>query len=147
MRDTHSEINGRPYRRRVFRWAPYLFFALILIILPTIVPSFIEGMLVKFLIFSIMAMSLDLIFGYTGLWSLGHASYFGMAGYTFGLLAVRAGTENFWMAASAGIIISFIFFSILSFLFKTPYIIVVGLLIGYSLFKMYEKYESFRNRY
>ena len=47
----------------------------------------------------------------------------------------------------AGIIISFIFFSILSFLFKTPFIIVVGLLIGYSLFKMYEKYESFRNRY
>lgn len=46
-----------------------------------------------------------------------------------------------------GIIISFIFFSILSFLFKTPFIIVVGLLIGYSLFKMYEKYESFRNRY
>ena len=36
-----------------------------------------------------------------------------------------------------GIIISFIFFNILSFLFKTPFIIVFGLIIGYIMYKMY----------
>jgi|TARA_B110000495_G_C22713571_1_gene419486 hypothetical protein len=53
-----------------------------------------------------------------------------------------------------GIIISFIFFSILSFLFKTPFIILVGLGIGYGMYKIYNNYsndnnnsESFINRY
>lgn len=51
-----------------------------------------------------------------------------------------------------GIIISFIFFSILSFLFKTPFIIMVGLGLGYGMYKIYNNYnnsnsESFRNRY
>jgi len=36
-----------------------------------------------------------------------------------------------------GIIVSFIFFNILSFLFRTPFIIVVGLAIGYGMYKMY----------
>ena len=51
-----------------------------------------------------------------------------------------------------GIIISFIFFSILSLLFKTPFIIIVGLGLGYGMYKIYNNYnknnsESFRNRY
>lgn len=45
--------------------------------------------LTQVLIYVIAAMSLDLLFGYTGMASLGHALYFGMGGYVAGLLALH----------------------------------------------------------
>ena len=42
------------------------------------------------LIFALFAMSLDLLLGYAGLASLGHAAYFGVAAYTVALLVLRA---------------------------------------------------------
>ena len=54
------------------------------------------------LIFALFAMSLDLILGYGGLPSLGHAAYFGVGAYTVGLLAVRV-TPNFWIDFGAGL--------------------------------------------
>ncbi len=54
------------------------------------------GLLTKMLILAIFAMSLNLILGYAGLPSLGHAAYFGVAAYTVGLLALRK-VDNFWL--------------------------------------------------
>lgn len=61
-------------------------------------------MLTKVLIFAIFAMSLDLILGYTGLLSLGHAAFFGMAGYATGILMVHYGTESLWLVIPLGIL-------------------------------------------
>ena len=41
-------------------------------------------------IFSILALSLNLLLGYTGLLSLGHAAFFGIGAYTSALLALKA---------------------------------------------------------
>ena len=60
------------------------------------------GLLTKTLIFAVFAMSLNLVLGYTGLPSLGHAAYFGVAAYTAGLLALR-GITNFWVDFGAGV--------------------------------------------
>jgi branched-chain amino acid transport system permease protein len=49
-------------------------------------------------------MSLDLIVGYTGLTSLGHAAFFGVAGYAFGIFMVRYGIESFWLVVPLGIL-------------------------------------------
>ena len=38
-------------------------------------------------IVAILAMSLDVLLGYTGLPSLGHAAYFGVAAYTVGIMS------------------------------------------------------------
>ena len=46
------------------------------------------------LIFALFAMSLDLLLGYTGLASLGHAAFFGVAAYTVALLFLRAGVGS-----------------------------------------------------
>jgi branched-chain amino acid transport system permease protein len=48
-------------------------------------------------------MSLNLILGYAGLPSLGHAAYFGVAGYTAALLALR-GLDHFWLDFGAGVV-------------------------------------------
>ena len=55
------------------------------------------------LILAIFAMSLDVLWGYSGLLSLGHAAYFGVAGYTCGILIVRYGIESFWVTAACGV--------------------------------------------
>lgn len=43
------------------------------------------------LIVALLALSLDLLLGYAGVVSLGHAAYFGFGSYVAGLLAARAG--------------------------------------------------------
>lgn len=66
-------------------------------------PSYYAGLLVEGLIFSIFALSLNLLVGYTGLPSLGHAAYFAIGAYAAGLMSVHV-TGNFFAAALAGIV-------------------------------------------
>jgi branched-chain amino acid transport system permease protein len=53
-------------------------------------------------IFSMLALSLNLLLGYTGLLSLGHAAFFGIGAYTSALLTLRLGWPFALALASAG---------------------------------------------
>ena len=57
------------------------------ILLPFAAESFIVKTVTEVLIFGIFAMSLDLLVGYTGLVSFGHAAFFGIGAYAAGYLA------------------------------------------------------------
>ena len=46
-------------------------------------------------------------------------------------------TKNFLIFAVIGIIISYIFFTMLSFLLRTPFIIIFGLILGYGMNSLY----------
>ncbi len=76
--------------------------ALALAVAPLALTSYQLGLLTKMLILAVFASSLNLILGYAGLPSLGHAAYFGVAGYTVGLLAVK-GLDHFWLDFGAGL--------------------------------------------
>ncbi|HEV8615756.1 MAG TPA: branched-chain amino acid ABC transporter permease [Methylomirabilota bacterium] len=52
-----------------------------------LLPSYPLTLLTQVAIMAVMAMSLDILLGYTGLPSLGHAAYFGVAAYAVGVLA------------------------------------------------------------
>jgi branched-chain amino acid transport system permease protein len=65
-------------------------------------PSYYAGLLVDGLIFSIFALSLNLLVGRTGLPSLGHASGFAVGAYAAGLTSLNV-TNNFFLGALAGI--------------------------------------------
>jgi branched-chain amino acid transport system permease protein len=56
----------------------------------------------QILITGLFALSLDLILGYAGIVSLGHAAYFGMGAYTAGILAVRGWGEPLTGLIAAG---------------------------------------------
>ena len=67
------------------------------------------------LIMALLALSLDLILGYAGIVSLGHAAFFGIGAYTAGLLAVHGWNEPLsglaaaaLAAAAAGFVVSFL---------------------------------------
>lgn len=59
--------------------------AIFAVILPLVVPAFRLKLLGRFLALSITALGIDLIWGYTGLLSLGHGIFFGLGGYIFAM--------------------------------------------------------------
>lgn len=61
----------------------------LLVGLPFAASSFIIKTVTEILIFGIFAMSLDLLLGYTGLVSFGHAAFFGIGAYATGYLAQK----------------------------------------------------------
>src|SRR5512132_4242322 len=78
---------------------------LLLILSPPFLSSFLLTLLTQALIYAILAMSLDIILGYTGLASLGHAAYFGLGAYSVGILATRYGA-GFWVTLPAGVLLA-----------------------------------------
>ena len=57
-----------------------------------VLPAYPLTLLTQAVIVAVLAMSLDVLLGYTGLPSLGHAAYFGIAAYTVGILATERQT-------------------------------------------------------
>ena len=78
---------------------------LLLLVSPPFLSSFMLSLLTQAVIYSIAAMSLDIILGYTGLASLGHAAYFGLGAYGVGILTTRHGA-NFWGVLAVGILLA-----------------------------------------
>ena len=53
------------------------------------VSSYTISLLGKYLCFALLALSLDLVWGYTGILSLGHGAFFGLGGYMMGMHLMR----------------------------------------------------------
>jgi branched-chain amino acid transport system permease protein len=62
--------------------------------IPLLEKPFLVAQFTRIVIYAIFAMSLDLLVGYCGLVSLGHAAFFGVAAYATAMLADRAGIDN-----------------------------------------------------
>ena len=71
---------------------------LALAVLPFIADKFTVQLVTKMMIMAIFAMSLDLLVGYTGLVSLGHAAFFGISGYILALSTPQYQAANFWLS-------------------------------------------------
>ncbi len=69
----------------------YIIGAIILLVLPLVLSDFRLNLLGKFLTFAIVAIAIDLIWGYTGILSLGHGVFFSLGAYCMGMyLKLRA---------------------------------------------------------
>ena len=73
-----------------------------MIVFPFLVPSYPRQLVAEIYIFAIFAMSLDLLLGFTGLMSLGHAAFFGLGAYTVTILAAQFDV-NAWIGVVAGV--------------------------------------------
>jgi urea transport system permease protein len=73
-------------RRQIIEGAIVIAIALILaIILPLLIPAFRLRLIGRFLALAIVALGIDLIWGYTGLLSLGHGIFFALGGYAIAM--------------------------------------------------------------
>jgi branched-chain amino acid transport system permease protein len=86
-------------RRRLALGAALAFLALF----PLAGATFYTELVTKVMILAIFALSLDLLVGYTGLVSFGHAAFYGIGAYTLGLLAPKYEAANLWLTLPAAV--------------------------------------------
>lgn len=128
-------------------WWRRLGFALVLVLLvagPPYLPPFLLTLLTQTLIYAILAMGLDLILGYTGLSSLGHAAYLGLGAYSVGILATqyRAG---FWTTLVVGILLATAvaaIFGLLALRATGVYFLMITLALGMVIWGLANRWVS-----
>jgi len=88
----------------------------VLVVLHLFITDFLQLLMTKFLCFAIFGMGYNLVYGYTGMLSLGHGAFFGAGAYVAGLLTLHTGITSFWVTlplaivAGAGVAAIFSFF-------------------------------------
>jgi branched-chain amino acid transport system permease protein len=121
---------------RLAQYQPYLVVGLLALI-PLVESTFNMQLLTKVLIMAIFAMSLDLLVGYTGLVSFGHAAYFGLAGYALALMAPKYEVVSLWWSLPAAVGVCALFALITGMLVlrtRGIYFIMVTLAFAQMLF-------------
>ena len=125
--------------RWVSRAAPYLLGTLVLLITPLFLDTYGQGLMTRFLIFALFAMSFNIVFGYAGLMSLGHAAFFGAGGYTVALLKLHYGLNLFWISAPLGIVVATLvaaIFGIIALRASGIYFLLVTFALGQMLYSL-----------
>jgi branched-chain amino acid transport system permease protein len=64
----------------------------VLVLMPILLPDYLD-LGTRMIVLAMCAMSLDLLVGYCGLVTLGHAAFFGLGAYTAGIFALRASPD------------------------------------------------------
>ena len=73
-----------------------------MLVFPFLISDYPRALVTEIYIFAIFAMSLDLLLGFTGLMSLGHAAFFGLGAYGVAVLGTMFGI-NAWIGLLAGV--------------------------------------------
>jgi branched-chain amino acid transport system permease protein len=72
----------------------------VLCILPLFLSTYHQKLAVEAIILSVFAMSLDLVMGYSGIATFGHAAFFGIGGYSMGVI-IKFLIPSVWLALIA----------------------------------------------
>lgn len=114
------------------------FIGLVVILLVAAAPfltSYWVGLITQMMIFAILAMSLDILLGYTGLPSLGHAGIFGVAAYAVAVLSTSY-HAGFWTSFFGGIVLGTVLSALLGLLVshvRQVYFLMITLALGMVL--------------
>jgi branched-chain amino acid transport system permease protein len=81
------KVSARLEPRSAFNLAVLLLCAVVPVLAPALGEPFYVHVFARIMIWAIAAVSLNLIMGYGGMISFGHAVYLGIGGYTVGILA------------------------------------------------------------
>lgn len=74
-------------------WLGFLVILLALVALPFFADDYLVNNMGYFFIWVFMAMGLSLLWGYTGILSFGQTAFFGIAGYTYGVITLNFGAD------------------------------------------------------
>jgi branched-chain amino acid transport system permease protein len=79
------------------RWRTWVLFVgiIVAVFIPHLLPKYYIHLVDLFLIGSLFALSFNILLGYTGLLSFGHATYFGIGAYSTALLMQKCGVHYF----------------------------------------------------
>jgi len=108
---------------------------LVLVAAPFVFSSYWVGLLTEIVILAMLAMSLDILLGYTGLPSLGHASLFGVAAYAVAVLATTY-RMDFWTCVLGGLVVGVLLSAAIGLIVshvRDVYFLMITLAIGMVL--------------
>lgn len=85
-------------------WIGFCAVQALLIAAPLVLPEFWRRFLTEVLIWGLLAMSSDLLIGYTGMISFGHSAFFGLGMYGAAAALLLVSPPNLWLAMGLGLI-------------------------------------------
>ena len=112
---------------------------LVLAVLPLFFSTYGQGLMTRFLIFALFAMSYNVVFGYAGLLSLGHAAFFGAGGYTVAILKMHYNIDLFWVTVPLGLVVATITAALFGFIALRSsgiYFLLVTFALGQMLYSL-----------
>ena len=110
----------------------------VVVVMGQALPAYYVGLLTQVLILAIFAMSLDILLGYTGLPSLGHAAMFGAGAYGTALVALKV-SPNVWAHLGAGLAAAVgvsLVFGVLALRASGPYFLMITLALAQLLWAL-----------
>lgn len=90
-------------RRPVIYWTGFCVIIALLIAAPLVLPEFWRRFLTEILIWGLLAMSSDLLIGYTGMVSFGHSAFFGLGMYGAAAALILVRPPSLWLAIPYGL--------------------------------------------
>jgi len=132
-------------KERLLRLVPYVVIGLILIVWPPFAGAALVGLITKILIFALLAMSLDFVNGFCGLWSFCQGALFGVGAYTTGVLISRFGITSFWLSAPAAILLAVLVaaaFGFVALRVSAVYFLVITFALGQLVYSITLKWTS-----
>ena len=85
-------------------WLGFCAVMAVLIVAPLVLPIFWAKFLTEILIWGLLAMSSDLLIGYTGMISFGHSAFFGLGMYGAAGALLHTSPPNLWAAIFMGLV-------------------------------------------
>jgi ABC-type branched-subunit amino acid transport system ATPase component/ABC-type branched-subunit amino acid transport system permease subunit len=116
---------------------------------PPLMPTFYVHIVILMIIFAVFAMSLDILMGYAGLPSLGHAAFYGFAAYVAGLLCTRYG-GTWWQGAGLALVGSSLLAALFGFAAlraRGLYFLLITLALGQVLWGAANRWGSLTGGY
>ena len=129
----------------VFHRAVAIAVFLLLVFLPQFVSTYYVSLLTLALIYAIFAMSLDLVFGYMDMPTLGHAAFLGVAAYAIGIFS-KGVSAALWLnfvlgIGMAGVVAAL--FGLLALRTREAYFFMITLAMSQMLWGIAIKWRSF----
>jgi urea transport system permease protein len=114
------------------------------------VPPYTVSLLGKYLCLAILAISIDLVWGYLGILSLGHGAFFALGGYAFGMYLMRQiGAKGVYASAELPDFMVFLNWRTLPWYWQGSDIFIVACLLvilAPGLLAMFFGWTAFRSR-
>jgi branched-chain amino acid transport system permease protein len=90
-------------RHTIVYWTGFAVIMALLIVAPLVLPEFWRRFLTEILIWGLLAMSSDILIGYTGMISFGHSAFFGLGMYCAAAALLTVSPPNLWLAILCGL--------------------------------------------
>jgi len=121
-------------------WIGFCVVMALLIVAPLVLPEYWRRFLTEILIWGLLAMSSDILIGYTGMVSFGHSAFFGLGMYGAAAALLIVSPPNLWLAilfglggaAGAAVFVAFfstrlrdIYFAITTLIFSQIFYVII----------------------